>query len=1338
MKRGHQLLELSHSVSPMPGIANHSIPGRLFRWWRWMQPAILLLLAKGVVALASGPSPAGAAAMGLSSIMPLVQSSSDPIPFDQVATRLAGQYRGDELGIRATEQGAVLRCVFQKLNGLVAGDGLWIHSTVSNAPRGQFRVIADRIGRDRAPLQPIQGEGKVAVSSTEVHFERSRLTEVYAVSGDGIRQDFVLQQRPEGAGSAVIELEVQGAQAEPGPGGATLRLADGGRRLAYHRLRVSDAAGHPLEARMEVVASDRIRIVVEDVGAQYPVTVDPTFSDANWTGLNPSIAGVDDIVVVATVDSAGNLYLGGGFTFAGNTAAARIAKWDGSTWSGLGANMDLAVRSLLAVGTDLYAGGDFYVAGNQLVNHVAKWDGTQWSPLGSGMDGGVLSLSRIGSDIYVTGGFAHAGGQAARGIARWDGANWHPVGVGDEWYIVACAATVGNDVYVGGLKLDSDGNSYTALEKWNGSVWIPVSAAFDGEIQKLVSNGSDLFVTGQFLHVGEVAANHLAKWDGFTWSALGSGFSGFVSALVATPSEVYAVSGRFVGRWNGVTWTALGTGLGLYGSGVGSPGYGYGMAVSGSTVYVGGLFNSAGEMAAINVAKWDGAAWSAVSPGLSSPVNAVVVHGTDVYVGGSFMRTPGGAASRVAKWDGTTWSALGSGIGTGITEARSPFLTDSVNAMAMIGNDLYVAGFFRKAGGVDAVNIAKWDGTSWSALGDGVGDYATTLLAVGSDLYVGGWFSTAGGVSANRIAKWNGVSWSALSSGLTGGGPPYAMVAAGSDLYVGGWFTTAGGNPANYIAKWDGSVWSPLGSGMDRSVQALAYRNGELFAGGTMSTAGEVAVGRIAKWNGSTWTGLGSGVSSVLNPVFDANVNALRFVGTDLYVGGRFNTAGGISANGIAKWDGTSWSALGSGTVGAVNTIEVDAGGALVLGGTFTSAGPVASPYLARADLPIQITSFTPPANGLYGIGDSLTFSVGFPVEVTVTGAPQLSIQIGANARTATLIGGSGTGTLTFRYTIQSGDQDLDGIGLPSAVGLNGGLIRNANGKDVDLSFTAPDTSLVRVVNDHAPTGISLSSLTLNENQPIGSAIGILSAIDPDAGDGAAFSLVSGVGADDNGSFQIAGATLKSGVSFDFESKNSYSIRVRVTDDAGLFFERGFAVLIGNVNEPPTFTGYFVSTLKDTPVTVLLSKFLARSADPDGGTTSIASVDASTAQGGTAQLISSAILYTPPAGYAGSDSFGIVISDGVLTTPGTVQVVVKQETSGNGTALLGATATGADVNLRFAGIPGKSYLVQRSQSLTPPVTWTTIATVSANSSGFLIYTDSTPPSPSYWRTINAP
>src|SRR5207247_5533609 len=60
---------------------------------------------------------------------------------------------------------------------------------------------------------------------------------------------------------------------------------------------------------------------------------------------------------------------------------------------------------------------------------------------------------------------------------------------------------------------------------------------------------------------------------------------------------------------------------------------------------------------------------------------------------------------------------------------------------------------------------------------------------------------------------------------------------------------------------------------------------------------GGSAANDIGKWNGSTWTALGSGIN--------AAVLALAVSGTDVYAGGEFG--------GVAKWNGSTWTALGSG-----------------------------------------------------------------------------------------------------------------------------------------------------------------------------------------------------------------------------------------------------------------------------------------------------------------------------------------------------------------------------------------------------------------------------------------
>ena len=144
-----------------------------------------------------------------------------------------------------------------------------------------------------------------------------------------------------------------------------------------------------------------------------------------------------------------------------------------------------------------------------------------------------------------------------------------------------------------------------------------------------------------------------------------------------------------------------------------------------------------------------------------------------------------------------------------------------------------------------------------------------------------------------------------------------------------------------------GETWSPLGSGMDKEVYALAFdSNGNLYVGGSFTTAGGVTANRIAKWDGSVWSPLGSGM--------DADVDALAIDSSgNLYAGGSFTTAGGVTVNHIAKWNGTSWSALGSGVNGGdVYALAVDDdSGKLYVGGSFTTAdGDVTVNHIAKWD----------------------------------------------------------------------------------------------------------------------------------------------------------------------------------------------------------------------------------------------------------------------------------------------------------------------------------------------------------------------------------------------------
>jgi len=374
-------------------------------------------------------------------------------------------------------------------------------------------------------------------------------------------------------------------------------------------------------------------------------------------------------------------------------------------------------------------------------------------------------------------------------------------------------------------------------------------------------------------------------------------------------------------------------------------------------------FAPAGIAAATPIGPWSALGSNGSGDGaFFGGVTYIAVSGSDLYVGGGFSNAAGiPEADFIARWDGTAWSALGSdGSGDGA-------LKDPVTSLAVSGNDLYVGGLFENAVGIpEADFVAKWNGSAWSALGSngsgdgaipsrGVGD-VLALAVSGGDLYVGGRFVNVAGIpEADHVAKWNGSAWSALGSNGSGygaiNGYVYALAVSGNDLYVGGLFERAAGIPgADGIARWNGSAWSALGSnGAENGyfhVYAIAVSGSDVYAGGYFNDlAGIATADYIAKWNGTSWSALGSNGSG--DGALKAPVYALAVSGPNLYVGGGFNNAAGNPlADRIAKWSGNTWSALGSNgsgngaLSGAVFAIEVS-GGDLYVGGGFTNAAGI-------------------------------------------------------------------------------------------------------------------------------------------------------------------------------------------------------------------------------------------------------------------------------------------------------------------------------------------------------------------------------------------------------------
>ncbi len=715
------------------------------------------------------------------------------------------------------------------------------------------------------------------------------------------------------------------------------------------------------------IDADGWEMAIDEKGSPVfrPATLNGVAADSNlnWSEIF-SLRGVNGTVnAFALVGT--DLYVGGAFTVAGGVSASRVAKWDGSSWSALGAGVNNTVNALTVVGTDLYAGGTFTTAGGVTVNRIAKWDGTSWSALAAGVNNSVFALATDGVNLYAAGSFTVAGADSISRVAKWDGASWSGLGVGVNNTVYALAM-MGTDLYAGGAFTSAGGASRSRVAKWDGTVWSALGTGVNSTVRTLIVNGTTLYAAGQFGTAGGVTVNRVAKWSGSAWSGFGTGVNNTVYALAMVGTDLYAggvftTAGgsaiSYAARWNGAGWSALGGGLNNRVNA---------FAVSGANLIAGGLFLTADGETMSRVASWNGSSWNPLGTGSGSGVdnvvNALAVIGTDLYVGGTFLVAGNISVNRIAKWDGAAWSALGTG------------LNNSVTCMAVLGSDLYVGGTFTTAGGLPAGRIAKWDGVNWTPLGAGLNNTVNAITVVGGDVYAGGTFTTADSLPANRVAKWNGIAWTALGSGTNN--TVFALIPSGTDLIAGGQFTTAGGTTVNRVARWNGSAWSAFGTGTNGIVRALLLDGPTLYVGGDFTTAGGVTVNRVAKWNGTAWSALAGGTGGV--------VRGLAMVGGNLYVGGDFTSAGGSAANRIALYDGTSWLNLGSGANGVVRALST-IGQDLYVGGDFLTAGGKASSRIALWTYSTYTITVTQQSNGTIAPG---TVDVGYAANQSFTITP--------------------------------------------------------------------------------------------------------------------------------------------------------------------------------------------------------------------------------------------------------------------------------------------------------------------------------------------------------------
>jgi trimeric autotransporter adhesin len=500
--------------------------------------------------------------------------------------------------------------------------------------------------------------------------------------------------------------------------------------------------------------------------------LDATVNTNNARPWNPNSNGTVDALAI----SGATIYAGGTFTNIGGQPRNRIAALNeissnALTWN---PNADAFVYGLAVSGNTVYACGFFSTIGGQTRNNIAALDATiatnnatAWNPNANST---VQSMFVNGTVVYASGSFTSIGGQTRHRLAALDvvtgnATAWDPR-LGNAAFVLGVN---GGAVVVGGAFTTVGGvarNRIAAIDVTTGlpTGWNPDA---DDLVRAIVVNGSTVYAAGRFGRIGGQFRNRIA-------------------ALDAT-----------VNSGNATAWNPTAAGNNVYA-----------LALSGTTLYVGGEFSSIGgqsrnRIAALNTTlnTNNATAWN---PNASDIVRALVVSGSTVYAGGDFFNIGGRGRSRIAALDAnlntvnaTSWDPL---VSSG---AGGP---PSVNALAISGTTVYAGGNFGFIGGQVRANIAALDATiptnqatPWNP---GANYFVHALLVDGTTVYAGGFFDEIGGETRNGMAALdatvdtdNALPWnpSAPSGALS-------FAQSGTTIYAGGYFPSIGDAPQSFLA----------------------------------------------------------------------------------------------------------------------------------------------------------------------------------------------------------------------------------------------------------------------------------------------------------------------------------------------------------------------------------------------------------------------------------------------------------------------------------------------------------------------------------------------------------
>ena len=690
-----------------------------------------------------------------------------------------------------------------------------------------------------------------------------------------------------------------------------------------------------------------------------------------------------NVKVYAIVKNGNTVYIGGQFTSVGRGMPYAVPINKSSNDAVIyTAQPNGPVRAIIEDGSGgWYIGGEFTQVAGQPRNRLARInaDGTlnPWNPDCNGM---VNTIALLNSTVFVGGVFSNVNGQPRLNIAciNTDGSlnSWTADANGQVNSIVANVT----EIYVGGNFNMIAGQPKAYIACINASTGVPTAfdALCNGPVYTVVYRGATILIGGKF--------NSLAGWP--------CGNAAEINSVVGFPTlwrpnlndTVYAIATDGTKAFLGGAFTQVGAttrnriacinlnGLAptTWGASGGANGTVRSLVLDGNNLYAGGSFTSMMSNTSARYFATLDATTAVVTPWkaeIDYKVHTISVSASIVYLGGYFTSAGLYQRNMLAAFDATTLQVLPFNAKIG----SDPW--GGVNALAISGNTLFIAGYFYAIGNNSRLMLGAVDATTGVDIGwnpsphifSGTPPICSALAVDGTTLYVGGGFESIAGTWREHIAAFDLSNFAlkpfsvAIPTAGAGLISVNKIVIHNNLAYLAGVFYSVNGVPRTHFAVVDKitGALQPLDASQPFFDPKHDIVNNTLYIGGRFTTISGQPRTRLAAYDVTTQTLL------PFNPGADNAINSILASGNDLYLGGNFTFIGGASRNRLARIDLTtglasSWHGNAN---ASVNAMLLD-NNRLYVGGDFTTILGQPKTYFAilensvGAPLPVNFISF--------------------------------------------------------------------------------------------------------------------------------------------------------------------------------------------------------------------------------------------------------------------------------------------------------------------------------------------------------------------------------------------